>query len=235
MLECLEASTHRIRIFVQTRLHGIDNVARVTKGVMRRFFLRSLRCTEPSAAGAARGSRVQDQSIVLVREAVGMRNLTRRTKVMVLFRPHSGNPCLPKRPYDFASDVWFLQRDVMPDSCMRGSPRLWKYAASAKARVFLPPNAAFAWLAMFARWTCRCDVPPHARRSDGRGSTAAAYSSRPSRARPLVASSEIIRIAGRILLIGARPASPSHRFRRLPLRRADQLLLEPRVVGHKTL
>ena len=67
--ERMLASTHRIRILVQTRLHGIDNVLMFPT---RDAALRSLRALSLQCAGPARvaPAAVQDQSIFLVREAV---------------------------------------------------------------------------------------------------------------------------------------------------------------------
>src|ERR1017187_2974336 len=90
MLDRLAASTHRIRIFVQGRLHGIDNVLVLPP---RDATLRSLRALSLQRAGAARVGPVaaQDQSIFLVREVVG-ELLTGRTNVNVLLSQRSGNP-----------------------------------------------------------------------------------------------------------------------------------------------
>ena len=83
MLDCLAASTHRIRILVQTRLHGIDNVLVFPT---RDAALRSLSALSLQRAGPARVApvAVQDQSIFLVREAVD-ELLTGWTNVNVLF------------------------------------------------------------------------------------------------------------------------------------------------------
>src|SRR5258706_1770547 len=81
MLDRLAASTHRIRIFVQARLHGIDNVLVLPPPDAA---LRSLRALSLQRAGAARVGpvAVQDQSVFLVREVVG-ELLTGRTNVNV--------------------------------------------------------------------------------------------------------------------------------------------------------
>src|SRR6202158_5758654 len=82
MLNRLAASTHRIRIFVQARLHGIDNVLVLPPPDAA---LRSLRALSLQRAGATGVGPVaaQDQSIFLVREVVG-ELLTGRTNVDVL-------------------------------------------------------------------------------------------------------------------------------------------------------
>src|SRR5664279_5060863 len=82
MLNRLAASTHRIRIFVQARLYGVDNVLVLPP---RDATLRSLRALSLQRAGAAGVGPVaaQDQSIFLVREVVG-ELFTGRTNVNVL-------------------------------------------------------------------------------------------------------------------------------------------------------
>src|SRR4029077_10350878 len=82
MLDRLATRTHCIRISVQARLHGIDNVLVFPT---RDATLRSLRALSLHRAGAARIGPVaaQDQSIFLVREVVG-ELLTGRTNVNVL-------------------------------------------------------------------------------------------------------------------------------------------------------
>jgi hypothetical protein len=66
----LAASTHRIRIFVQARLHGVYNVLVLPP---RDAALRSLCALSLQRAGAASVGpvAVQDQSIFLIREVVG--------------------------------------------------------------------------------------------------------------------------------------------------------------------
>src|SRR5215510_8467022 len=70
MLDRLAASTHRIRIFVQARLHGVDNVLVLPP---RDAALRPLGALGLQRAGAASVGpvAVQDQSIFLIREVVG--------------------------------------------------------------------------------------------------------------------------------------------------------------------
>src|SRR5450756_1846203 len=82
MLNRLAASTHRIRISVQARLHSIDNILVLPP---RDATLRSLRALSLQRAGAAGAGPVaaQDQSIFLVREVVG-ELLIGRTNVNVL-------------------------------------------------------------------------------------------------------------------------------------------------------
>src|SRR5476651_685448 len=82
MLDRLAASTHRIRIFVQARLHGIDNVLVLPP---LDAALRALRALSLQHAGVARVGPVvaQDQSNFLVREVVD-ELLTGRTDVNVL-------------------------------------------------------------------------------------------------------------------------------------------------------
>src|SRR6476661_3294175 len=114
MLNRLAASTHRIRISVQARLHSIDNILVLPP---LDATLWSLRALSLQRAGAARVGPVvvQDQSIFLVRKVVG-ELLTGRTNVDVLLS-HVAESCLPKRPSDFASDVWgFGSVTVMPAS-----------------------------------------------------------------------------------------------------------------------
>src|SRR5580704_7117069 len=82
MLDRLAASTHRIWILIQARLHGIDNVLVLPP---LDAALRSLRALSFQRARAARVGPVmaQDNSIFLVREVVG-ELLTGRTNVNVL-------------------------------------------------------------------------------------------------------------------------------------------------------
>src|SRR5215468_10608284 len=70
MLDRLTTSTHCIRISVQARLHGIDNILVLPP---LDATLRSLRALSLQRAGTARVGPVvvQDQSIFLVREVVG--------------------------------------------------------------------------------------------------------------------------------------------------------------------
>src|SRR6476660_1722696 len=81
MLDRLAASAHRIRIFVQARLHGIDNVLVLPPPDAALRSLRALSLQRAGAAGVGPVA-VQDQSIFLVREAVG-ELLTGRTNVNV--------------------------------------------------------------------------------------------------------------------------------------------------------
>src|SRR5260370_8562679 len=102
MLDRLAACTHRIRIFVQARLHSIDNILLLPP---RDAALRSLRALSLQRAGAARVGPVaaQDQSIFFVREVVGAL-LTATTHVNVLLTPVAATllppppPPLPVRP-----------------------------------------------------------------------------------------------------------------------------------------
>src|ERR1700686_5231812 len=96
MLDRLATSTHRIRILVQARLHGIDNVLVLPP---LDAALRSLRALSLQHAGAARVGPVmaQDQSIFLVREVVG-ELLTGRTDVNVLLS-HVAKVLLAETPF----------------------------------------------------------------------------------------------------------------------------------------
>src|ERR1700688_1449648 len=90
MLDRLATSTHRIRILVQARLHGIDNVLVLPP---LDATLRSFRALSFQLTGAARIGPVvvQDHSIFLVREVVGQL-LTGRTNVDVLLSHVARNP-----------------------------------------------------------------------------------------------------------------------------------------------
>src|SRR5712692_7257859 len=109
MLDRLAASTHRIWIFVEPRLHGFDNVLVLPP---RDAALWSLRALSLQRAGAARVGPVaaQDQSIFLVREVVG-ELLTGRTNVNVL-RSHVAEILLAEAAFRLrVRCLRFWQRD----------------------------------------------------------------------------------------------------------------------------
>src|ERR1700681_2730287 len=109
VLDRLAACSHRIRIFVEPRLHVFDNVLVLPP---RDAALRSLRALSLQRAGMARVGPVaaQDQSIFLVREVVG-ELLTSRTDVNVLLS-HVAEVLLAEAPFRLcARRLRFWQRD----------------------------------------------------------------------------------------------------------------------------
>src|SRR5262245_31310970 len=117
MLDRLAASTHRIRIFVQARLHGIDNVLVLPT---RDAALRSLRALSLQRAGAARVGpvAVQDQSFFLIRGMVG-ELLAGRTNVNVP-RSHVAKILLAKAAFRLrlrCLRFWQRDRDASLFAC----------------------------------------------------------------------------------------------------------------------
>src|SRR5271170_3464253 len=109
MLDRLAACTHRIRIFIEPRLHGFDNALVLPP---RDAALRSFRALSLQCAGMARVGPVaaQDQSIFLVREVVG-ELLTGRADVNVLLS-HVAEVLLAEAPFRLgARRLRLWQRD----------------------------------------------------------------------------------------------------------------------------
>src|SRR6476661_7067725 len=134
MLGRLAASSHRIRISVQARLHSIDHILLLPP---LDATLRSLRALSLQRAGAARVGPVvvQDQSIFLVRKVVG-ELLTGRTNVDVLLS-HVAEILLAKAAFRLRLRcLGFWQRDR--DASLITGEDLLTFEVTSQARISSP-------------------------------------------------------------------------------------------------